>query len=77
MVKINNGDGKTRETAIIIMSAEDRGEGWNYMHNNYKNWKVDYSSVTELDGFETQYVVFSRNNEQVWFDWTWVYSFMR
>lgn len=77
MIKINDGDGKTIETAIIIMSAEDRKEGWDYINSRCGGWDAEYSTVTEEDGFEKQYVVFRKYNEQIWFDWTWLFYYMR
>lgn len=77
MVQVNNGDGKTRETAIIIMSAEDRKEGWDYIKSKVGNWIPEYSSITDEYDYETQYVVFRKYEQEIWFDWTWLYNFMR
>lgn len=86
MVQVNNGDGKTKETAIRIICAEDRAEGWEYIRNyikaqkenlRFEEWKSEYISITETDGFETELVVFRDKDDEIWFDHTWLYLYMR
>ena len=82
MVQVNDGDGKTRETAIRIMSADDRKEGWEYIleyikSKGFEESDEEYSSISDEDGYETHWVVYRNDNGEVWFDWTWLYLFMR
>jgi hypothetical protein len=82
MVQVNNGDGKTRDTAIIIMSAEDQRDGKDYICNyltdrKFEYGNAEYSTLIEEDGFEAQYVLFRKDGREIWFDWTWLYNFMR
>ena len=86
MVKVNDADGKTQETAIRIVCAEDRSEGWEYIRNyitalkpcvRFCDWESQYIHKTEEDGFETQYVSFRHTDDQIWFDTTWLYNNMR
>jgi hypothetical protein len=82
MVQVNEGDGKTRETAIRIMCAEDRKEGWDYIIENIKAFGFEegdgeYSSISDEDGYETHWVVYRKDDNEIWFDWTWLYEFMR
>ena len=82
MVQVDNGDGKTRETAIKIMSAEDRHEGWEYISEYLKQrwpatWDKEFSTITAEDGFEYQFVLYKSHGKKIWFDWTWLYYFMR
>ena len=86
MVKVNDADGKTQETAIRIIGAEDRQEAWAFISGylkainpkiSFADWDREYTSKIEDDDFETQYVAFRKYNKEIWFDWTWVYLFMR
>jgi hypothetical protein len=84
LVKIDNNDGKTKETAIKIQDAKDHREGWEFIYDfmdrhqtlkGYNSWNREDFSTHNEQGFLKELVVFKFLThdevvDEIWFDWT-------
>lgn len=84
MVKIDNNDGKTKETVIKILEAKDHREGWEFIYdymdkyqaeNGYDSWDREDLTTHDEHGFLKELAVFKlflNDNvvDEIWFDWT-------
>ncbi len=80
MVKVNDADGKTQETAIVITDAEDHREArafyWEYLENYRKKHGYDKCEAEEIGNTMDQLLAvhrFYQNGEvvdELWIDYT-------
>ena len=79
MVTIDKNDGKTRETAIKILTASDHREGWKFIYNfignfsrgyKYEDYTRDDITTTNEGGFLKELSVYRKSDIEIWIDWT-------
>ena len=80
MIKINDGDGKTQQTPIVILEANDDREGWIYIRKILEYYQeyhhYDYNEREDVgDTFDQFLSVFQFYKDkqivdEIWIDWT-------
>jgi hypothetical protein len=75
MVRVNNGDGETKETAIKILEAKDQREGRVFIENLLKKTCSGYFSgegISTIDenGYYQEFEVYRRGPIEIWIDST-------
>jgi len=80
MIKINDADGKTQQTPIVIVEANDDREGWIYIrkfleyyqeYHRYDNYERDDVGDT-FDQFLSVFRFYKDKQiiDELWIDWT-------
>jgi hypothetical protein len=81
MIKVNEADGKTQETPIVILQAEDDREGWIYIYKfldyyqEYHRYDRHYRREDvgdTMDQFLSVFRFYKDGNvvDELWIDWT-------